>query len=116
MAALDLYRSQVHSGAGECGFHETLASDRNNLFLPVVETCPLCAAVAAQRRVQQAADAEKAKNIEDPAAPLPTDGRRMGLRMLGPIEAEMRRQELRRSATTATARVVNMPSGSTRSR
>ena len=100
MFALELYESEVHSDG--CGFHRTLATDPNNLFLPKAEFCPLCAAVAVREREQQAEwqkAAEKAGG--DPRAKLPTDGLRISTMMLSPAEAERRRAEARRAQATS---------------
>lgn len=90
MLALDLHDSEVHRSG--CGFHESLAMDRNNLFEPEVKFCPLCAALELQER-QVGADDKKARARlkEDEVAPLPSDGRHIGTRMLPPHEAEKRR-------------------------
>lgn len=103
MLALDLHDSEVHRSG--CGFHESLAMDRNNLFEPEVKFCPLCAALELQER-QVGADDKKARARlkEDEVAPLPSDGRHIGTRMLPPHEAEKRRTSGSTDHSTAGSR------------
>lgn len=87
MLARAAYRAGVHMDG--CGFHESVATDRANVFEPVVELCPLCAQVEQMGRAQAAKDAKASEGSDKaPSVPLPSDGRHVHIRMLSPAEAE----------------------------
>lgn len=90
MLAVDIHDAAVHHRG--CGFHESLAMDRDNLFLPVAKVCPLCAAMEQQERAREAEDAKALERLRNkPSAPLPSDGRHITTRLLSAEEAERRR-------------------------
>lgn len=100
MIAVDIHDALVHSGG--CGFHESLATDRNNLFLPVASVCPLCAAMDVAGRVRAAEESKaREKTGDNPRNPLPSDGRRIRTRLLSPLEAELRREMASPAAQTS---------------
>lgn len=89
---LELAQVEAESCPG-CGWHESLIEDDANVFGPVDEVCPTCAAKARWERVN--AD-EVEKHAEQhrhapPGAPRPGDGRRTLMRLLTPEQIEQRR-------------------------
>lgn len=82
MLALVEYEASVC----ECGFPESVADEDPDLEL-TFRVCPVCADLAKATRIQQAADAKAVEalgNTPPPEAPLPDDGRRVGLRAKRP--------------------------------
>lgn len=83
------------AGVCDCGNHESLTSDKSNVFAFEYRTCNVCKGVDQWRRVE----ADEAKRLKDqfdqqPAsAPRPTDGRRLMVRQLSPMELAARRAE-----------------------
>jgi hypothetical protein len=83
------------AGICECGIHESLSSDKSNFFTFEKRTCLACRGKAQYLRIL--ADEDKA--VEDrlenapPAAARPSDGRRLFLRQLSPLEVAARRSQ-----------------------
>lgn len=79
--------AEYDAGICACGFHESLTQDRRNFFTFEHRVCPVCAGRAQwDRKVADADDHIKVDPHAKPEAPLPTDGRWVGARMLGPAE------------------------------
>lgn len=80
-------------GICDCGIHESLTTDKSNVFTFDKRMCPVCRGKAQYLRVL--ADEDKA--VEErlkgaPAAtPRPSDGRRLYLRQMGQLELAERR-------------------------
>jgi hypothetical protein len=94
--------ARFESGLCECGFHESLTSDRANVFQPEFQTCLVCAGVERYARVQADADRAAMKvHGDDPPAvtPRPTDGRRLFVRRLSEVEVEQMRAKRPASAS-----------------
>lgn len=89
MLARGEYLAGVH--AEGCGFHESVATDKANLFQPEVRICSLCAQVDILHRVQAAEDEKAAGPDDKPDQPRPSDGRHIGIRMLPPTETTAKR-------------------------
>jgi hypothetical protein len=90
---LELADVEANSCSG-CGWHESMTGDRNNVFTPETDYCPVCAGRERWDRMQHASDAEWAKRHEKPrpSAPRPSDGRQSTrMTLLSPEEAERRR-------------------------
>jgi hypothetical protein len=83
------------AGVCACGIHESLAADKSNFFTFENRVCNVCKGLDQYKRV--AADEMKRATdlIQDlpPIAPRPTDGRRLYIRQLGPMEVAARRRE-----------------------
>lgn len=76
-------------GVCECGFHESLTTDRSNHFTFDVRECPVCKGAAKFARIQQHADEQADKRLGDdppPTAARAGDGRRTYLRQMSPLE------------------------------
>lgn len=82
--------ARYDAGVCACGFHRDIASDDDNTFMPVVESCPVCAGQDTQRRVLESQDESfvKANEGADPMRPRPWDGRHLRMRFVPPDEAE----------------------------
>ncbi|AIY15847.1 hypothetical protein GUY44_07385 [Pimelobacter simplex] len=85
MVELRIYEAGVCSG---CGYHKSLTGDLDNHFAIEVEHCNVCAGVAKNDRIQQAADrkALKAMGDEDKIPPTrkrPGDGRHVMVQFRG---------------------------------
>jgi hypothetical protein len=90
----------------ECGYHESLTSDRGNVFQPEFKTCLVCAGVERFARVQYDSDQAAMKAQGDdpaPSAPRPADGRRMLVRRLTEAEVETLREARRPSVSRRSA-------------
>lgn len=74
-------------GICDCGFHESVARDEENLFRLEVRKCPVCASSDRFDRMQ--ADADDEERGEDPLPDRedPADGRTAGMRHLGRVPA-----------------------------
>lgn len=76
-------------GVCDCGFHESVATDRANTFTFETKVCPLCRASAKMNRIQASADETADNQLGEkapPGAPRAADGRRTFLRQLTPLE------------------------------
>ena len=85
LLALSIYER----GVCECGFHESLATDRANNFTFETKTCPVCRGVAKMARLQFHADEQSDKAMGEnppPGLPRAADGRRTYVRMMSPLE------------------------------
>ena len=85
MLALGIYER----GVCECGFHESLATDRANNFTFETKTCPVCRGVAKMARLQAHEDEQAEKALgQNPAPGIPrlADGRRTFVRLMSPLE------------------------------
>lgn len=89
-------------GICDCGFHESLTSDKSNHFTFGAQTCPVCAGYDRWLRILHADD-EKVRDAlgekPPPGRRDPEDGRRTFRRLLTPAEAEAeaaKRRERRR--------------------
>lgn len=92
MLGLGLYESEIC----DCGFHSSLAHDPTRWFTVERQTCPLCADLDAQARVQSEKDHKVAEKLKDqPGARRPADGRRAFVRPMTPAEVD----EMRATAT-----------------
>lgn len=89
LLGLALFEDQTCS----CGFHPSIADDKENVFAAESRTCPVCAGRARQERELHERDAKAAKASPDAAAsvPRPSDGVKPYMRWLSPNEAEQLR-------------------------
>jgi hypothetical protein len=78
-------------GVCACGFHESVASDRENHFTFEDSTCPVCRGAARYARMQAATDERQRDDNAAPATPRPGDGRRTFIRRLSATEVVERR-------------------------
>jgi hypothetical protein len=78
--------------------HESLTADKSNVFTFDRRTCPVCKGLAQYQRILAAEDKSAEDKAKDapPATPRPSDGRRLYVRQLSPVEVAARRS---RSAT-----------------
>jgi hypothetical protein len=93
MEALSIYES----GVCECGFHESLATDKANVFTFETRSCPVCRGTAKFARIQGHADEQSDKSLGDNPAPglnRSADGRRTFVRQMSPIEVALRDQSV----------------------
>lgn len=91
MLGLGLFESGVH----DCGFHKSLAGDKDNVVAIEEDECAFCRGAAQYDRVQKQRDREHEDRLGDnapAAAPRPSDGRITTMRLLSPLEVEMRRK------------------------
>lgn len=86
---------QYEAGLCDCGIHKSISHDKTHVFTLEAEWCPLCQALAVQKRELDNLDSdafERAGN--DRVKRLPSDGRRTYLRELTTTEIEERRSAL----------------------
>lgn len=90
---------EYQRGVCECGFHESLTADKGNVFTFDARTCPVCKGSAQYGRRLAAEDREVEERLKDqpPATPRPSDGRRLGIRLMSPMEVAARRSDTTRS-------------------
>lgn len=90
MAGLVAYEGKICNG---CGWHETLATDKDNYFTFESARCPVCAGHARLGRIHAAADERHRKAMGDnpPADRVePGDGRKVMSRLMSPEEVARR--------------------------
>lgn len=81
--------AQYEAGVCDCGFHESVAQDRDNFFTFDQRTCPVCRGAARYARMQAANDESAYKIHGDnpaPSVPHPADGRRTFVKQLSTDE------------------------------
>ncbi|GHJ59130.1 hypothetical protein NOK12_16480 [Nocardioides sp. OK12] len=93
MLGLDEYEA----GICACGFHQSLADDRENFFTFETRTCSVCKGQAQFSRQQHDADQRATPEDASPASPRPGDGRHTYTRRMSPSEVEERRSRRRPS-------------------
>jgi hypothetical protein len=92
MLGLAIYEGGVCSG---CGFHRSIADDKDNLIAIEEHVCSVCRSGTQYGRIQGSRDTEHENRLGEsppPAAPRPSDGRSTYFRLLSPAEAELRRR------------------------
>lgn len=95
------YESEVH----DCGYHWSLVTDPDNVFMPEYKVCPVCRGSARFERIQGQQDESVRKQREgDPRAPDPRDGRHMTMRLLPAHEAAALRQSQSMGGRSSNAR------------
>lgn len=79
MLALADYESEICA----CGFHSTIAKNKDNHFGFEVDQCPVCAGREQYARLQAKEDSDEERKLEKspPETPRPGDGRRVFMRM-----------------------------------
>ena len=94
-ALLGLAHFEADVSAHRCGFHSSIALDKDNAFQPETVDCPVCAGLEQWERLLHEQDEKAAKaNPDAPArAPRPSDGRVPYMRFLSPDEAEQIRED-----------------------
>lgn len=85
LLGLAMFEAQVC----RCGFHPSLADDKENVFAAESRTCPVCAGYARQERELHERDQAAAKSAPDAPASArrPSDGVHPYMRLLSPDEA-----------------------------
>lgn len=81
------------AGVCACGIHESLASDTSNYFTFPQKVCPVCKGLAQYQRILQDEDKRAEEQLKDqpPVTPRPSDGRRLYVRQMSPLEVAERR-------------------------
>lgn len=82
MLELQIYDNGVCRG---CGQHHSLANDPAARFKIEVDRCDVCATLAVNDRLLDAADEAARAGLGDkpnPRTPRPTDGRKVGVRLV----------------------------------
>ena len=92
LLALRRYQAEVC----DCGIHESQTADKSNVFTFDKRTCPVCKGLAQYQRILAAEDRSAEDQVKDapPATPRPSDGRRLYVRQLSPVEVAERRQRV----------------------
>lgn len=89
---------EYRAGVCDCGVHESLTADKSNFFTFERRTCPVCKGLAQYQRLLAVEDKAAEDKVRDasPATPRPSDGRRLFIRQLDPMEVAARRARRRR--------------------